>query len=88
MREPILLPTIADLHRQLAELVAGGFGDLPVQVVVVPDSTIQALARHAGATDDAKPAIMLEYSGGARPAVLIISADRLGQAPSPRTSVQ
>jgi len=81
-------PTIADLHRQLTELIAAGFGALPVQILVAPDSTIQALARHAGAADDAKPAIMLSYGGDLRLPVSIISADRLGQVPSARRAVQ
>ena len=37
-------PTIQDLRDGLSTLVENGFGDLPVQLVVVPDSTMQAIS--------------------------------------------
>jgi hypothetical protein len=53
------LPTIRDLRDGLAPLIEGGFGDLPVQLVIVPTSTIEAIARCAG-YDGKKPALMIE----------------------------
>lgn len=83
-------PTIRDASVILAELVAKGLGDLPVQVLLVPDSTMQALARAAGAKDDAKPALMIDYTpddNPTRPAFGIITADRL-DGNSRRTAIQ
>lgn len=70
--------TIEDMHLVLAELVGQGLGALPVQLLVAPDSTIQALARHAGVANDAKPALMLEFNGrDGRIGPSVISAARL-----------
>lgn len=55
-----LFPTIQNLHDVLAGLIARGYGALPVQIVVVPDSTIQSLAPPEGRQSE-KPAIMIEY---------------------------
>ncbi|MGX9392584.1 hypothetical protein ACWX0K_20250 [Nitrobacteraceae bacterium UC4446_H13] len=69
-------PTIADLRDRLSELVERGLGDQPVQIVVVPDSTMQAIARTSN--DGGKPAIMIEMPGdGNRLPVAFISADRM-----------
>ncbi|PWC54360.1 hypothetical protein TSA6c_00385 [Azospirillum sp. TSA6c] len=73
-------PTIADAAAVLADLVKGGYGALPVQIIVVPDTTIQALARAAGDAGN-KPALMLEYGGGERLPVCLITASRLPGAP-------
>lgn len=78
------LPTINDLRAVVAELIANGFGELPIQIVVAPDSTLQALARrHANES----PVLMIEYSAGTeRQPVSIISTARLssgkGRMPS------
>jgi hypothetical protein len=83
-------PTIADLHAVLTRLIERGFGALPVQTLVAPDSTVQALARDAGARADDRPAIMIEFelddaTGRIPPS--IITADRLSSS-EPRSAVQ
>ena len=80
-------PTIADLHARLGELIAKGFGDLPVQILIVPDSTLQAIARDAGQTDDSKPALMIELFDTEGNGMLIASTERWGNH-TPRTAVQ
>lgn len=50
--------TIADYQRALTNLVARGFGGLPAQILVVPDSTLQAVANAHGGGD--KPALMID----------------------------
>jgi hypothetical protein len=72
-------PTIADLRDGLTRLVDNGLGDLPVQVLVVPDSTMQAIARQAG-SDGVKPALMIELNydeGTGRIPVTVVSTDRM-----------
>jgi hypothetical protein len=70
-------PTIRDVHARLAELVEQGLGDHPCQVLIVPDSTMQAIARASGAPMDGKPALMIELSGETgRMPVTITSTDR------------
>lgn len=73
------LPTVADMQAYLALLVEEGLGDEPVQTLVVPDRTIDAIARSIGTPFDSKPATMIEYpiSAGRRLPVSVISADRL-----------
>ena len=71
-------PTIRDLRDRLSELVEQGLGDQPVQVLVVPDSTIQVIAQAIGPASE-KPALMIELAGddtGRLPAALI-STERL-----------
>jgi hypothetical protein len=73
-------PTIRDLRDRLSELVESGLGDHPVQIVVVPDSTIQAIALTAeGAGYDGKrPVLMIELPNGpARMPVSFISTAHL-----------
>ena len=71
-------PTIRDVRDRLSELVDKGFGDHPCQVLVVPDSTLQAIARTAGQTPDDKPALMIDLCGDSdRLPVALISAQRL-----------
>jgi hypothetical protein len=78
MSEPPNLPSIKDLHECLSELIASGVGDLPIQLLIVPDSTLQALARATNAGhDDTKPALMIDLSGTSGKAVGLFSADRL-----------
>lgn len=55
MADESKLPTIADFHRAIAQLVEEGFGECPAQILVVPDSTLQAIAGvHP------KPALMID----------------------------
>ncbi len=72
-------PTIRDLRDKLSELVDQGLGDQPAQIVIVPDSTIQAIASVVappGYVHD-KPALMVEFEGvDGRLPVLIYSTDR------------
>lgn len=73
-------PTIRDAAERLRELVDHGHGDLPVQVLVVPDSTLQAL-QHAVAPAAAGPALMIEYPGqDGRMGFSLVSTERLGPA--------
>ena len=70
--------TIRDLRDGLTRLVDGGLGDLPVQVVVVPTSTMEAIARDTQGSDytPTKPALLIELdspSPGRLP-VTILSA--------------
>lgn len=72
-------PTIRHMRDTLSMLIDRGFGDLPVQLVIAPDSTIQALAR-AEDPNSVKPAIMLEFPVEARAfGVPFITTDRLTQ---------
>lgn len=72
-------PTIADFHERLAELVKAGLGDMPVQVLIVPASTIIAITKIT-APDEAhgKPALMIEFDGySGRMGQCIVSCDYL-----------
>lgn len=81
--------TIAEMSERLAELVKEGLGGFPVQVLVVPDSTLQAIAKMSGHVG--KPALMIDLPSdppGTRLPVCIVTADRLtrdGGMPSTRT---
>lgn len=74
-----MFPTLRDVRDKLNELVGQGLGDHPVQVVIVPDSTIQAIARATappGYKHD-RPALMVEFDGiDGRMPILIYSTDR------------
>jgi len=80
-------PTIQDLRDRLSDLIDQGLGELPVQVLVVPDSTLQAIARASGQKDDAKPALMIDLTDDDGNAVTVVSTDRMGDT-SPRVAVQ
>lgn len=80
-------PTIADLHLRLGDLISQGLGELPVQILVVPDSTLQAIARNSGQRDDAKPALMIDLVSEDGHSVTLASTERLGDIGS-RTAVQ
>lgn len=71
-------PTIDDARDVLQQLVDKGFGGLPVQMLVVPPSTLVALARDAGGVGE-RPAIMLEIKArdGAELGLLIASVDNM-----------
>ncbi|KKM98706.1 hypothetical protein LCGC14_1155180 [marine sediment metagenome] len=72
-------PTIREISDGLSMLVSKGLGDLPVQVLVVPDSTLQAIARVLGAQEGDRPALMIELRNSAegRVPVSIMSTDRM-----------
>ena len=74
-----MFPTLRDVRDKLSELVEQGLGDHPAQIVIVPDSTMQAIARVTappGYNHD-KPALMVEFDGVAgRLPVIIYSTDR------------
>ncbi len=83
-------PTVADASACFARLVEMGLGGLAVQVVVVPDSTIQAVANVVGARDaDDRPALMIElWPEGGRLPVSIISTARMRGNGMPTTTAQ
>ena len=74
-------PTIRDFRDRLNYLVNQGLGDQPVQILIVPDSTMQAISRIVSAGCDPipdKPALMIEFEGAdGRMPVLIYSTDRM-----------
>lgn len=86
-------PTIRDMIDGLTVLDKVGLGALAVQVLVAPDSTMQAIAREiAGSDYDQRPALMIDLTAtkdtGRLPAT-IASTDRMtsgsGGMPSTRT---
>lgn len=82
-------PTIADTVKALTELVDLGLGELPTMLVMVPDSTMQALSRAAGHSNDAQPALIIEIPvDGKRLPVSLICQDRLNDTPTAREAVQ
>jgi hypothetical protein len=74
-------PTIRHLRDCLSDLVNYGLGDHPVQIVVVPDSTIQAIAQATGGPDydNSKPVLLieLEIPDGSRLPVSLISTKQM-----------
>ena len=84
-------PTINDLNKALSDLIERGLGGLSVQILVAPDSTMQALARNMEPDYVGKPALMIELNQGfeGRLPVSIISTDRLsGDKKSSSTTTQ
>jgi len=85
-------PTILQLRDRMSELIDKGFGQLPVQVLVVPDSTLQALAQGMGHAAGEKAALMIDLVGddndGGRLPVGLISADRLTRSGMPTRTHQ
>ena len=78
-------PTIKQLRDCLSELIDQGLGGLPVQILVVPDSTLQVIARASG-YEGGKPAIMVDLNaGGTGLPVGLISAERLAERGMPTT---
>lgn len=70
-------PTIRNLRDQLSALIDRGLGDLPIQIVVAPDSSIQAIAKVEGPVGQ-KPAIMIEFPVEGRAlGILFITTERL-----------
>jgi hypothetical protein len=82
-------PTVADLRDQLNALIDEGLGDLPVQVVVVPDSTMRAISTHGG-NGQSRPAVMVELGGSkeSRLPVTLVSAERMQRGNEPYRRVQ
>lgn len=84
-------PTICDVRNALTALVERGLGDLAVQIIVAPDSTMQAIARDVSGAgyDGTRPALMIDLTrgDGGRMPVAIISTDRL-QGDGPTTVTQ
>lgn len=74
-------PTISDLHKVTSALIERGLGELPLQIVIAPDSTIQVLA---GRVDEGKSALMIEYDpqDGRKPVAFISTARLNGDIPS------
>ena len=84
-------PTLRDFRDRLASLVDEGLGDLPAQILVLPDSTMQALACHFDPTRKlgTSPALMIDLDNGdagKRLPVSVLNVDRMsGSAmPTPR----
>ncbi len=80
-------PTIRDLRDGLARLVDAGLGDLPVQVIIAPDSTMQAIAR-ATVPGHSVPAILMEFDavGGRLPMTMVTTDRWSGREMKSRTS--
>jgi hypothetical protein len=79
MRKPESdFPTIRHLRDRLTDLIENGLSDLPL---VVPDSTIQSVARATGGPDydPDKPTLMikLEIVDGSRLPVSLISTNQM-----------
>lgn len=70
-------PTIRHAADVLAEMVANGCGELPVQILIVPDSTLVALAK--AANDPAADKVrMMEFTAAGRDmGLLLASVDAL-----------
>lgn len=85
-------PTISDLREALTSLIERGLGDLAVQILVAPDSTMQAVARNLDPSHDhqGKPALMIDLTGGkgGRLPVALISTERLNGRPGMSTVTQ
>lgn len=82
-------PTISDLHDAFASLVKRGLGRLPAQVVVVPDSTLQAIAKAGRNPSGDSPALMVELRGNTgRIPVTIVSTSRLSGSGMPAIAPQ
>jgi len=73
-------PTIRDLRDGLSKLVEQGLGDLPLQVIIAPDSTMQAVAKVVVPEHDTsvKPALLIEFDGiDGRLPMMMVSCDRM-----------
>lgn len=75
-------PTLRDFRDRLSELVDKGLGELAAQILVVPDSTMQAIASHIDPTrkQGAAPALMIDLdqgNEGRQMPVSLISTDRM-----------
>lgn len=74
-------PTIQDLRDRLTELIELGLGDHPVQIVIVPATTMKAVCIATGPmpANDYRPPLMIELGVDRteRMAVTIVSTDYL-----------
>ena len=68
--------TLKDFRDRLTALVEQGLGEHPAQILIVPDSTLQAIARASGQNDCDKPALMIDFPSSKPSAVCITSTDR------------
>lgn len=76
-------PTLRDFRDRLSDLIEKGLGDLPAQLLIVPDSTMQAVASHIDIArkSGAAPALMIDLDdgdAGSRLPVSLIKVDRMG----------
>ena len=72
-------PTINDAIKRLSELANSGLGSLAIQAIIVPDSTLQTIAKTSfEAEENLKPALMIELGSSERSSsVLLVSAEPL-----------
>lgn len=78
-------PTIQDYRDLLTKLVDEGFGDHPAQILIVPSSTLDVLAKHAGATGG-RAALMLAYGNASgRQEACLTTVERLKGMPARST---
>ncbi|MCF1502931.1 hypothetical protein L0F51_04015 [Afifella sp. H1R] len=76
-------PTVKDMSQAIDHLVELGLGDFPVQLLVVPVSTIEAIARTVDPALPPRPEgkaslmVQLDGAGEARLPVTILSAGYL-----------
>lgn len=89
MADESTFPTLKDARDKLSELIERGFADYPVQILIVPDSTLQAVAKdsapaEANYDNEKKPALMIEFDGG----FLMTSTDGLSGKQMPTRKVQ
>lgn len=72
-------PTIRNARAALAKLIEDGLGDLPVQLLVVPDSTLQAIAGAMGYRGSHALMIdLISQPPTSRLPFALISTERLG----------
>ena len=57
------LPTITDLRDRLTDLIDSGFGECAVEVLLVPDTTIQTIAEGRRLPDQKDPPLAIELAG-------------------------
>lgn len=78
MAEEHEFPTILELRDRLSVLIEAGLGSLPIQIVIAPDSSIQAIAKVEGQQPGDEPAIMIEFPVDGRAfGISFITTDRL-----------
>lgn len=67
--------TIRELRDRLSDLIDHGLGDHPIDLLVVPEATLEALVAMGGQTlgDGPKPVVVELFSGDDRGPVIVIS---------------
>lgn len=85
-------PTLRDLRDGLTRLIDEGLGELAAQIIIVPDSTLQAVAKVTGApgfnptTDKAK---LIEFDGVAgRMPMMMLTVDYVSGKDMPSRTAQ